>query len=44
MEISEKIEAIHLEHMKIKMIETDFIGGIDVPEGKAKVILSRDKS
>ena len=49
LEISEKIEAIrYLEHgMKIKMIETDFIGvGIDVPEDleKAKAILSRDKS
>ena len=49
LEISEKIEAIrYLEHgMKIKMIETDFIGvGIDVPEDleKAREILSRDKS
>ena len=49
LEISEKIEAIrYLENgMKIKMIETDFIGvGIDVPEDleKAKAILSRDKS
>ena len=49
LEISEKIEAIrYLEHgMKIKMIDTDFIGvGIDVPEDleKAKAILSRDKS
>ena len=33
--------------MKIKMIDTDFIGvGIDVPEDleKAREILSRDKS
>ena len=49
LEISEKIEAIrYLEHgMKIKMIDTDFIGvGIDVPEDleKAREILSRDKS
>lgn len=39
LEISEKIEAIrYLEHgMKIKMIETDFIGvGIDVPEDLEK--------
>ena len=46
LEISEKIEAIrYLEHgMKIKMIETDFIGvGIDVPEDleKAREILNR---
>ena len=46
LEISEKIEAIrYLENgMKIKMIETDFIGvGIDVPEDleKAKAILSK---
>ncbi len=45
LEISEKIEAIrYLEHgMKIKMIETDFIGvGIDVPEDleKAREILN----
>lgn len=45
LEISEKIEAIrYLEHgMKIKMIETDFIGvGIDVPEDleKARAILN----
>ena len=44
LEISEKIEAIrYLEHgMKIKMIETDFVGvGIDVPEDleKAREIL-----
>ena len=39
LEISEKIEAIrYLEHgMKIKMIETDFVGvGIDVPEDLEK--------
>lgn len=46
LEISEKIEAIrYLEHgMKIKMIDTDFIGvGIDVPEDleKAREILNR---
>lgn len=45
LEISEKIEAIrYLEHgMKIKMIETDFIGvGIDVPDDleKAREILN----
>lgn len=45
LEISEKIEAIrYLEHgMKIKMIETDFVGvGIDVPEDleKAREILN----
>ena len=45
LEISEKIEAIrYLEHgMKIKMIETDFVGvGIDVPEDleKARAILN----
>jgi 3-deoxy-manno-octulosonate cytidylyltransferase (CMP-KDO synthetase) len=45
LEISEKIEAIrYLENgMKIKMIETDFIGvGIDVPEDleKAREILN----
>src|SRR5690606_26300271 len=44
LESAEKIECIrYLEHgMKIKMIETDFIGvGIDVPEDleKAKLIL-----
>lgn len=48
LEISEKIEAIrYLENgMKIKMIETDFIGvGIDVPEDleKARHILRNDK-
>jgi 3-deoxy-manno-octulosonate cytidylyltransferase (CMP-KDO synthetase) len=47
LEISEKIEAIrYLENgMKIKMIETDFIGvGIDVPEDleKAKAILNNE--
>ena len=45
LEISEKIECIrYLEYgMKIKMIETDFVGvGIDVPEDleKARAILS----
>lgn len=45
LEIAEKIEAIrYLEHgMKIKMIETDFVGvGIDVPEDleKARAILN----
>ncbi|MGZ5197701.1 MAG: 3-deoxy-manno-octulosonate cytidylyltransferase, partial [Kaistella sp.] len=44
LEISEKIECIrYLEYgMKIKMIETDFVGvGIDVPEDleKARIIL-----
>ena len=44
LEISEKIECIrYLEYgMKIKMIETDFVGvGIDVPEDleKARQIL-----
>ena len=44
LEIAEKIECIrYLEYgMKIKMIETDFVGvGIDVPEDleKARLIL-----
>ena len=49
LEISEKIECIrYLEYgMKIKMIETDFVGvGIDVPEDleKARALLSIKKS
>ena len=48
LEISEKIECIrYLEYgMKIKMIETDFVGvGIDVPEDleKARMILGQKK-
>ncbi len=49
LEIAEKIECIrYLEYgMKIKMIETDFVGvGIDVPEDleKARLILKNDQS
>ena len=49
LEISEKIECIrYLEYgMKIKMIETDFVGvGIDVPEDleKAREILKNKLS
>ncbi len=49
LEIAEKIECIrYLEYgMKIKMIETDFIGvGIDVPEDleKAHNILKNDQT
>lgn len=48
LEIAEKIECIrYLEYgMKIKMIETDFVGvGIDVPEDleKARLILKNDQ-
>ncbi|MHA6697632.1 3-deoxy-manno-octulosonate cytidylyltransferase [Chryseobacterium sp. A321] len=48
LEISEKIECLrYLEHgMKIKMVETDFVGvGIDVPEDleKARALLSSGK-
>ena len=49
LEIAEKIECLrYLEYgMKIKMIETDFVGvGIDVPEDleKARLILEKEKS
>ncbi len=49
LEIAEKIECIrYLEYgMRIKMIETDFVGvGIDVPEDleKARLILKNDQS
>ena len=49
LEIAEKIECIrYLEYgMKIKMIETDFVGvGIDVPEDleKARLILKNDRN
>jgi 3-deoxy-manno-octulosonate cytidylyltransferase (CMP-KDO synthetase) len=49
LEIAEKIECIrYLEYgMKIKMIETDFVGvGIDVPEDleKARSILKNNQS
>lgn len=48
LEIAEKIECLrYLEYgMKIKMIETDFVGvGIDVPEDleKARLILEKEK-